>query len=142
LPVRARRATFVSRMSAISDRAVRVLTVDDHAVFRVAARDVIAATPGFELVAEAVSGTEALKLSAALEPDLVLMDVRMPGMDGIEAARCLRDSHPDAIVVLISLEDPDDIERPAHGCGAVALLRKQDFCPALLHRVWDAHRRR
>jgi two-component system invasion response regulator UvrY len=128
-------------MSATSDCAVRVLTVDDHAVFRVAARDVIDATPGFEALGEAGSGAEALKVSAALVPDLVLMDVRMPGMDGIETARRLLEAHPAAIVVLISVEDADDVEAEARGCGAIALLRKQEFCPAMLRRVWETHGR-
>ena len=127
-------------MSATSDRAVRVLTVDDQAIFRVAARDVIDATPGFETLGEAASGAEALEVSAALDPDLVLMDVRMPGMDGIETARRLRDAHPRAIVVLISLDCAPDVEQRANGCGAVELLHKQDFCPAVLQRVWDMHR--
>ena len=99
----------------------------------------IDATPGFEALAEAASGHEALRLSAALEPDLVLMDVRMPGMDGIETACRLRDAQPTLIVALISLEDPEDVEKRAHGCGAVALLAKQDFCPAVLQRLWDTH---
>jgi two-component system, NarL family, invasion response regulator UvrY len=128
-------------MSAATNRVVRVLTVDDQAVFRMAARDVIEATAGFEALGEAASGPEALELSAALEPDLVLLDVRMPGMDGIEAARRLCDAHPHAVVVLISLEEPVDVEELAHGCGAVALLRKQEFCPAMLRQLWDTHRR-
>ena len=69
----------------------------------------------------------------------MLLDVRMPGMDGIETTRRLRDAHPRAVVVLISLEDPDDVEDRAHGCGAAALVPKQDFCPAMLRRLWDLH---
>ena len=97
-------------------------------------------TPGFEALAEAASGSEALELAGELEPDLVLMDVRMPGMDGIETTRRLRDAHPGAVVVLISLEEPDEFEDWAHGCGAAALVPKQDFCPAMLRRLWDMHR--
>ena len=120
--------------------SVRVLTVDDQAVFRLAARDVIDATPGFEALAEAASGAEALTLSATLEPDLVLMDVRMPEMDGIETARRILEARPAAVVVLISLEDPLDVRDVAHGCGAVASVRKQDFCPAMLRQLWATHR--
>lgn len=129
-------------MSAITKRVVRVLTVDDQAVARVAARDVIDATPGFEALAAATSGPEALKLCATLEPDLILMDVRMPGMDGIETTRRLCDARPGAVVVLISLEDPVDIEELTDGCGAVALLRKHEFSPTVLRRLWETHGRR
>jgi DNA-binding NarL/FixJ family response regulator len=119
---------------------VRVLTVDDQPLFRTAAHDVIAATPGFEPLAAATSGPEAVALTESLRPDLILMDVRMPGMDGIATTRLLRDACPDAVVVLISFEDPVDIEPVAVGCGAATTVRKQDFSPAVLRRLWDAHR--
>ena len=121
--------------------AIGVLTVDDQEVFRMVARDVIEATPGFEALGEAASGVDALVLSQTLRPDLVLMDVRMPGMDGIETTLRLREALPDSVVVLISLEDPLDLDQLASGCGAVASVRKQDFCPALLAQLWETHRR-
>ena len=128
-------------MSTTPRRPVRVLTVDDQAVFRAAAREVIEATPGFEPLGEATSGTEALALTESLHPDLILMDVRMPGMDGIETTRRLRDARPGSVVVLISFEDPVDVDAVAHECGAATSVRKQDFCPAMLRRLWESHRR-
>jgi DNA-binding NarL/FixJ family response regulator len=122
--------------------AVGVLTVDDQAVFRTAALAVIDATPGFEAIGEAASGEEAMRLAAALRPDLVLMDVFMPGQDGIETARRLTAAYPDAVVVLISLEDAFDLSLEARRAGAATFVRKQDFCPRLLARLWDAHRKR
>jgi two-component system invasion response regulator UvrY len=117
---------------------VRVLTVDDQAVFRGIAREVIDATAGFESVGEAASGEEALEAVDRLAPQLVLLDVRMPGLDGIDVARRLRATHPDTLVVLISIEDP--IDHPsATQLGDVPLVRKQDFGPRLLRSIWRQH---
>lgn len=92
-----------------------------------AARRVIAATPGFEPLGEAASGEEALALAAELSPELILLDVRMPVMDGIETARRLSAEHPGAVVVLISINDPAELPQGVECCGAKALIRKQDF---------------
>jgi two-component system, NarL family, invasion response regulator UvrY len=119
---------------------VRVLTVDDQAQFRAVARDVIDATAGFEVVGEAENGEEALLAVERLAPQLVLLDVRMPGLDGITVARRLRESHPNTVVVLISMEDPLDLPSAAELVGAVPLVRKQDFGPRLLRRLLSEHR--
>jgi two-component system, NarL family, invasion response regulator UvrY len=118
---------------------VGVLTVDDQAVFRAAARDVIDATPGFEPVGEAISGPEALEIVSQVRARLALVDVRMPGMDGVETARLLRTVDPALVVVLISLEDAASLPSSASACGAAELVRKQDFCPTLLRELWAAH---
>ncbi len=121
---------------------VRVLTVDDQAVFRSIAGDVIAATDGFEGVGEAQSGYEALEAVQRLSPDLVLLDVRMPGLDGIEVARRIVASRSDVVVVLISIDELADLPSTADLGGAVPLIRKQDFGPRLLRRLWTEHGRR
>ena len=119
---------------------VAVLTVDDQAVFRRAACDLIAAAPGFEEVGQAASGPEALELAAALRPDLVLLDVRMDGMDGLETARRLLAADPETVVVLISLNEVP--EATSDMAGAVAALRKQELSTRALREVWDANCRR
>jgi DNA-binding NarL/FixJ family response regulator len=119
--------------------AVTVVTVDDQAVFRAAARDVIEATPGFEPAGEACSCEEALEVIDRVGPRLVLVDVRMPDIDGIETAMRIRDSHPDAVVVLISIEEISGLPSTATESGAAALVRKQDFGPAMLRELWDSH---
>ena len=126
-------------MSETEVRVVKVLTVDDQAVFRHAARDVISATGGFEAVGDVGSGEEAVAAVERLRPDLVLLDVRMPGIGGIEAARRITEAHPGTVVVLISIEDSDEFADDARAAGAAALVRKQDFGPALLRSIWDAH---
>jgi two-component system, NarL family, invasion response regulator UvrY len=120
---------------------VSVVTVDDQAVFRAVAREVIEATPGFELVGEASSGEEAVTVVDELEPHLVLMDVRMPGTDGTAATRRITEAHPGVVVVLISIEEPAMAPSSAAGCGAAALTRKQDFGPTMLRDLWEAYGR-
>jgi len=121
---------------------VRVLTVDDQERFRQIAGEVIAATPGFEAVGEAASGEEALDAVEQLTPQLVLCDVRMPGLDGIDVARRLATTHPDTVVVLISIGDRTDMPAATQLGDGVPLVRKQDFGPMLLRRLWSEHGRR
>jgi DNA-binding NarL/FixJ family response regulator len=120
---------------------VGVLVVDDQVVFRQVAQEVIDATEEFELLGDAASGPHALAAVSELRPDLVLLDVRMPGMDGIATAARLRDEHPESVVVLITVEEAPDLPSGLSSCGAAELVRKQDFGPALLRRVWESHGR-
>jgi DNA-binding NarL/FixJ family response regulator len=122
-----------------SHSAVGVLTVDDQPLFRTAVAAVVEATPGFVAVGEAASGQEALRLSAVLAPDLVLVDVRMRGMNGIETARRLGEVRPEAVVVLISIDDLTGFESLLAGSGAAASVRKQALCPGVLERLWTEH---
>ncbi|TME80505.1 MAG: response regulator transcription factor [Chloroflexi bacterium] len=84
---------------------VRVLTVDDHASFRSTARALVAATEGFEVAGEVATGEEAVAAVERLHPDLVLMDVRLPGIDGYEATRQISRIRPEVVVVLVSAVD-------------------------------------
>jgi DNA-binding NarL/FixJ family response regulator len=121
---------------------VGVLVVDDQVVFRRAAHEVIDATEEFALLGEAASGPDALAAFGELVPDLVLLDVRMPGMDGIETATRLRARYPASVVVLITVEEAPYLPGGVSSCGAAELVRKQDFGPALLRRLWGSHGRR
>ena len=118
---------------------VGVLTVDDQPVFRDAACELIDSTPGFFVLGEAAGGSEALLLVNEFEPELVLVDLRMPDMDGIETARRIRKDHPHAVVVLISLDEPTELASALSTSGAAAFVLKQDFGPALLRRLWSAY---
>jgi len=117
--------------------SVPVLIVDDQAPFRRAARAVVTATPGFEVVGEAESGEEAVRMADALAPGLVLMDINLPGINGIEATRRIMTNHPDAVVMLLSTYQADDLPADADECGAVAYVHKEDFGPSLVRDVWS-----
>jgi two-component system, NarL family, invasion response regulator UvrY len=117
--------------------SVRVLTVDDQPLFRDAARAVIAATPGFEPIAELPRGEDALELLAHLHPDLVLVDVSLPGLDGLETSRRLAASEQAPLVVLISADDDPVVRESARDHGAAAFLSKQDLRPGALRALWE-----
>ena len=119
--------------------AVRVLTVDDQAVFREAARALIAQTPGFEIAGEAASGTDGIAAAEQLEPDLVLLDVRMPGVDGIATARRLTEACPGAVIVLVSGYDLADVRDLAADSGAAEVVQKERLRPRLLKELWARH---
>jgi DNA-binding NarL/FixJ family response regulator len=121
--------------SAIAD--IRVLVVDDHQSFREALQDLVAAAPGFALVGHASSGEEALHELTRSSPELVLMDVVMPGIGGIAAARAIVRSYPDVAILLLSVDDPASYLGDEQLGDAVAPLQKQHLSPGELRRVWD-----
>ena len=121
---------------------VRVVTVDDQELFRRAAEGVIACTPGFELVGESADGEGALALVAERDADMVLLDVRMPGLDGIEVATRLHASDPTRLVVLATSVDQRDLAELARTSGAGALVHKHWLTPSLLRGLWVALRQR
>jgi two-component system invasion response regulator UvrY len=117
--------------------SVRVLIADDQRPFRKAAQAVIDAATGFRLVGEAVSGEEALELVGSLSPDLVLMDIKMPEIGGIEAARVIAAGHPNTLTILLSTYREEDLPDEAGTCGALAYLHKSDFSGEALRTLWE-----
>jgi DNA-binding NarL/FixJ family response regulator len=120
-------------------RPVSVLIVDDQAFFRSAAQAVLAVMPGFTAVGEAASGEEAITRVDELRPGLVLMDIHLPGISGIEATRRIVGAHPDTAVLLLSTYRAEDLPADARDCGAIAYLHKEDFEPEVLERIWVEH---
>lgn len=104
-----------------------VLIVDDQPVFRRAARALVRSVPQLDLVGEVGTGEEAVEAAARLHPDLVVMDVRLPGMTGIEAARLITGARPAARVLLISTHEAADLPDDLFRCGATGFVRKQDL---------------
>jgi two-component system, NarL family, nitrate/nitrite response regulator NarL len=116
---------------------VRILAVDDHPAVREALRDLVLAAPDFVLVGLACSGEEALRDVARLSPQLVVMDVLMPGIGGIEAARTMVSRDPGVAVLLISVDDPSGYLDEQDRSYRIACLRKQALSTHELSLVWD-----
>jgi DNA-binding NarL/FixJ family response regulator len=116
-------------------RIVRVLVVDDQAPFRQAARMVVSVTPGYELVGEALTGEEGVELAHALEPDVVLMDVNLPGINGMAACRAIVDDRPGTVVLLLSTYQEEDVPGDARTCGARSYVNKEQFGPDVLEHL-------
>jgi DNA-binding NarL/FixJ family response regulator len=114
------------------------MIVDDQAAFRSAARAVVRAAGGFEVVAEVESGEASVEQVASLRPDLILMDVGLPGIDGMQATQRLLAEGGRPVVLLLSTRDPDEYEALARQCGAAAYIAKADFSPKRLRAAWAA----
>ncbi|MDQ1381214.1 MAG: two-component system, NarL family, invasion response regulator UvrY [Actinomycetota bacterium] len=121
-------------------KTVSVLIVDDQLPFRAVARTVIGLTAGFEVAGEAETGEQAVALAVAQPPDLVLMDINLPGINGIEATRRIRAAHPGVAVILLSTYSEADLPDDAREVGAIAYVHKEDFGPALVRELWQQNR--
>ncbi len=128
------------RLGAMNESlaVVTVLAVDDHPTFLEAAKAVVEATPGFEWAGGASSGEEALEKAAGGEPDMLLVDVNMPRMDGFELSRRFRSEHPRTLVALVSAQHPDELRR-AGGSEENWVFAKEVLRPSWLRAVWQAY---
>ncbi len=111
---------------------IRVLLVDDHALFREGLGMIISSQPDMQVVGEASDGLEGVIKAAELKPDLILMDIQMPGMDGIEAARRIKREVPSATIVMLTVRDDDEKLFEAIKNGAQGYLLKKMHSPELI----------
>lgn len=112
-----------------------MLVAEDHPVYRDGLRTLLAAVPQVELIGEATTGDEAVRLAASLGPDLVLMDIRMPGRNGIEATRAITGARPATAVLVLTMFEDDDSVFNAMRAGARGYLLKDAGGPDLVQAI-------
>ena len=115
---------------------VRVLIIDDQLPFREASRMVVEMTDGFEVVGEAENGEDGVDMAETLRPDLVLMDVQMPGIDGLEATRRITSLPEPPVVLVMSTHESGSYDGPAQAAGAIGFVPKSQFSMDTLEEVW------
>jgi DNA-binding NarL/FixJ family response regulator len=126
----------------VTERRVKILVCDDHPVVRSGLRGMINSQPDLEVVAEAAEGSEALSLTDRFKPDVVLMDLRMPGMDGVTATAGIKARHPDTNVLILTTYDTDaDILRALEK-GATGFLLKDEREDRIFDAIREAARGR
>src|SRR5947207_14544365 len=103
---------------------IRVMIVDDHLMVRRGLATFLRATPDLELVGEAASGAEAIRVCEQTRPDVVLMDLKLPDLDGIAATRAIRDAHPDIQVIVVTSSPEDELVSESLRAGAVGYILK------------------
>lgn len=122
-------------MNVVTD-LIQVLIVDDQEAFRSAARLVVDLADGFEVAGEAETGEQGVRVAAKIRPDLILMDMNLPGIDGLEATRRILTALPETRV--IGLSTYEEFRDRAIAAGAVAFISKSDFEPGLLAATWQS----
>jgi two-component system, NarL family, response regulator LiaR len=119
---------------------IRVMVVDDHAIVCKGIRALLSESGGFEIVAEVSDGQQAVRAVAELQPDVILMDLLMPGMDGIEATRLITSAHPEARILVLTSFAADNMLFPAIKAGALGYILKDSTPEELVRAIRLVHR--
>ncbi len=119
---------------------VRLLVADDHDILRRGLRDLLESQPGWTVVAEAVNGSQALELALEHKPDIAIMDVGMPDLNGFETTRRIREALPDTEVLILTAHDSEQMVSEAEACGARGYVLKSDVGRDLIAAVESVRR--
>lgn len=123
--------------SALASKTLKILIADDHPIFRRGLCEVLRADSGLQVVAEAADGSEALRLVQDLQPDVVILDVHMPKLTGLQAARQLVEQQSPVKLVLLTMYDDEDLLNEALNLGIQAYVLKDNAVEDLVHAVHD-----
>ncbi len=120
---------------------IRILVVDDHKIVRQSLKALLDIYGDFQIVGEAANGAKAVELVGYLKPDVILMDLLMPGMDGVEAIKQIRATHPDQRIIAMTASYSDDVLVQAMLAGATACARKDAYPDELIRLIWQVTER-
>jgi len=126
---------YVFYMNFDQSSCIKILVVDDNSFMREAVTGLLNGEDGFEVCAQADSGHEAVQLTDQLNPDVIVMDLSMPEMDGIEATILIRQSQPDAKIVALSMHDNELMRNRMHAAGAAAYINKDALSEELIQAI-------
>ena len=124
----------------MTDNRIRILIVDDQTLFRAGLKTLLSTQPGFEVAGEAANGEEALRLTASLQPQVILMDLRMPVMGGVEATRRICELYPNSHVIILTTFDDDELVFEGLRAGARGYLLKDASYERLFEAIHAAAR--
>lgn len=126
-------------VSSEQEKIIRVLVVDDHAIIREGLRAVLAVVPDIELVGEAADGEKAISLTASLQPDVIVIDLVMPGIDGIEAIEYIAREHPETRILVLTTFAGEDLLFPAIKAGALGYQLKDSKSEDLIRSIREVY---
>src|SRR5437879_5905403 len=132
-------AVVVGEAMAVKKYEVRLLLADAHSLFRAGLKDLLDGTSHFVIVGEAATGPEALEMVEKKQPDIVLMDIRLPGMDGIACTRQIKKNHPEVTVLVLSMYDDESHVLEAFNAGANGYLSKLLSAQDLVRAIETVH---